>query len=134
MKRLIYSLSVIMVVILSTALSSCSDKDEPSKASYLIGTWQQTNAAQTQGVNTLYIQFNINGTFTQVTLLDDGKSVQAGYWSYNDGDQLTLYGGTSLPMNYSITKLTDDELTLSAVGTVYSYKKVNDSVIDQYLD
>lgn len=132
MKKFFNIMCVVLVSALALSLNSCKD-DEPSPVVNLIGSWQMKNNSQA-ATTTTYLQFREGGAMYTVNVYDDGTDVQSGYWSYNSDEQLTIYGGSVLPVNYTIEKLTAAELTLRAYGFTASYTKVNDFVVNKYLE
>ena len=144
-----------MAVFCLTFVSCGSDGDEPGPSSSLseyVGTWSTITGIADGEFE--YIQFKSDGNCTRVLYDEDaekGYDVFSGTWAIN-GDKLTIKetsvigsemaqiliqtaaenGGVTLA--YDIVKKEKDKITVSLGGITVTIAKVNDDVIQKYLD
>lgn len=144
MERYIKLLFVALFATMSFALTSCGDDndepDDPNDVS-LVGTWKHTINFSADWWQTDYTQIKNDGTYITITdvycMGYSDVSVEYGKWN-RDGNKLTvkaddpsdegIYFDTA-----TIKKLTKTELVLSAGGLEYSFTRVDDSIIEEYL-
>lgn len=145
----------LMAVFCLTFVSCGSDGDEPGPSSSLseyVGTWSTITGIADGEFE--YIQFKSDGNCTRVLYDEDaekGYDVFSGTWAIN-GDKLTIKetsvigsemaqfliqtaaenGGVTLA--YDIVKKEKDKITVSLGGITVTIAKVNDDVIQKYLD
>ena len=145
----------LMAVFCLTFVSCGSDGDEPGPSSSLseyVGTWSTITGIADGEFE--YIQFKSDGNCTRVLYDEDaekGYDVFSGTWAVN-GDKLTIKetsvigsqmaqiliktaaenGGVTLA--YDIVKKEKDKITVSLGGITGTIAKVNDDVIQKYLD
>lgn len=144
-----------MAVFCLTFVSCGSDGDEPGPSSSLseyVGTWSTITGIPDGEFE--YVQFKSDGKCTRVLYDEDaekGYDVFSGTWAIN-GDKLTIKetsvigsemaqiliqtaaenGGVTLA--YDIVKKEKDKITVSWGGITATIVKVNDDVIQKYLD
>ena len=156
MKKYFNFMAFAMVAVFSLTFVSCgSDGDEPGPSSSLseyVGTWSTITGLADGEFE--YIQFKSDGNCTRVLYDEDaekGYDVFSGTWAVN-GDKLTIKetsvigsqmaqiliktaaenGGVTLA--YDIVKKEKDKITVSLGGITGTIVKVNDDVIQKYLD
>ena len=156
MKKYFNFMAFAMVAVFSLTFISCgNDDDEPGPSSSLseyVGTWSTITGIADGEFE--YIQFKSDGNCTRVLYDEDaekGYDVFSGTWAIN-GDKLTIKetsvigsemaqfliqtaaenGGVTLA--YDIVKKEKDKLIVSLLGITSTLVKVNDNVIQKYLD
>ena len=132
---------VTLFAMLSFALSSCSsDDDEILSSDDIVGTWKWdsfgTDATE-DFFGEQYVQFNANGQYIEVDIDGYGSEgevdVMRGQWK-RSGNTITISGNGIPSTTTEISELTDTKLTLITLGVPMSYKRVDDSEIEQYLN
>lgn len=141
MKKYLYQFMVALMAITSFALVACSDDDdEVSSSDDIVGTWKWDSF----GTDTTedffgeqYIQFNANGQYIEVGIDGYGSEgevdIMRGQWK-RSGNTITISGNGIPSTTTEISELTDTKLTLITLGVPMSYKRVDDSEIEQYLN
>lgn len=156
MKQYLSFMAFAMMAVFCLTFVSCgSDGDEPGPSSSLseyVGTWSTITGIADGEFE--YIQFKSDGNCTRVLYDEDaekGYDVFSGTWAIN-GDKLTIKetsvigsemaqfliqtaaenGGVTLA--YDIVKKEKDKITVSLGGITVTIAKVNDDVIQKYLD
>lgn len=141
MKKYLYQFMVTLFAMLSFALSSCSsDDDEILSSDDIVGTWKWdsfgTDATE-DFFGEQYIQFNTNGQYIEVDIDGYGSEgevdVIRGQWK-RSGNTITISGNGIPTTTTEISNLTDTDLTLITLGVPMSYKRVDDSAIDSYIN
>lgn len=141
MKKYLYQFMVTLFAMLSFALSSCSsDDDEILSSDDIVGTWKWdsfgTDATE-DFFGEQYVQFNANGQYIEVDIDGYGSEgevdVMRGQWK-RSGNTITISGNGIPSTTTEISELTDTKLTLITLGVPMSYKRVDDSEIEQYLN
>lgn len=141
MKKYLYQFMVALFAMLSFALSSCSsDDDEILSSDDIVGTWKWdsfgTDATE-DFFGEQYVQFNANGQYIEVDIDGYGSEgevdVIRGQWK-RSGNTITISGNGIPTTTTEISNLTDTDLTLITLGVPMSYKRVDDSAIDSYIN
>lgn len=141
MKKYIYHLCVALFAIVSFSLVSCSDdNDENISSGNIVGSWKwdSFNTDETEAFfGEQYLQFNSNGQYIEVGIDGYGSEGEVdiirGQWAQS-GNTITISGQGVPTTTTEISHLTDTDLTLTTLGIPMSYKRVDDSEIDKYLD
>lgn len=129
-----------LFAIISFALTSCGNDDEPDTGGDLIGTWEwdSFNTDETEDIfGKQYIQFGSDGQYIEVDI-DDGfgseeeVDIKRGQWKQSV-NTITVSGEGLITVTAKITELTDTDLTIVVLGLSMSYKRVDDSIIENYL-
>lgn len=117
--------------------TSCGDDEPSGDNGDLIGTWQEDDEF-TNVFNEVFdyetyhfIQFKKDGTYIEVDVLNEVEVIK-GTWTRNGN---TIYatneGGTT---KTTIVSLTKNTLVTSTLGIEQTFKRVNDNVINKYLN
>ena len=143
MKKRIYLLFVALLAVSSFTLVSCSsDDDDDILSGSIVGTWKWDIFS---GVDiddddplydfwgTEYVQFQKDGTFIEVDIYGGEVEVTKGQW-VQSGNTITVSASGYITTTFTITNLTDTDLTLVTLGIPMSFERVDDSEIEQYLD
>lgn len=134
MKKYLYLLFVAIFATMSFALTSCSNDDEPSAGGDIVGSWENVTDWAT-GLGKQYVKFESDGTYYEINEYpSDGEvEVLKGKWK-KDGNTLKVYGSKDMKdVTATISNLTDNTLTITALGISQDYKRVSDSVLDKYI-
>ena len=136
MKNCRYVLMAMLLALVSVGFAACGDDDEP-KGSDIVGTWAFDNT-DLIGAPVTLLQFTKDGKFHEV----DESMV------YGDNDVHVYHGtytisGNKLTVTYIFTYETEtvectyqvkgDKLTITNDGHSSTFIRVNDSVIEPYL-
>lgn len=126
-------LMVALFATLSFTLTSCGDDDEPNGSDgNIIGTWQNVGELATSMEVIQYLQFKEGGVFIGVEVYPEYWDVEADVeeltWSLS-GNTLKIDGAPS-----TIKSLSKTKLVLETMGISQEYKKVSDSIIDDYIN
>lgn len=141
MKKYLYQIFVLILAITSLTFVSCSDGDDDEiSSSNIVGTWENdsfsTDEAETF-FGKQYVQFNANGEFIEIDVDGYGSEgdvdITRGQWK-KEGNTISISGKGVTPVTTQITNLTNTDLTLVTLGISLSYKRVDDSIIDKYLN
>lgn len=136
MKKYLYQFFVVVLAITSFTFVSCSDNDEEVSSSDIVGTWEW-DSFNTEAFGKQYVQFNPNGEFIEVDVDGYGSEgdvdIIRGQWK-KVGNTISISGKGVTPITSKITNLTNTDLTLVGLGIQMSYKRVDDSVIEKYLN
>lgn len=127
-------------LILACSITACSDKDdEPSGDESIVGSWQNVTDLATEMGVTNYLRFESNGDYYEINIFEPDEDDPEG-WSYTleghwvkNGNSLTVSGDEIIGVTSTIKTLTDKKLVLTTMGMTMEYKKVADSVVDEYL-
>lgn len=122
MKRFLYSLFLVLLSVV--ALTSC-ENDEDVSYDKLIGTWVAWGTGSDS-----YMQFRGDGTCYTVDIVDGYPEVEKMDWSLA-GKMIIL--DVDFPVWMEIVSLSDSKMELRMLGFVTPYRRVPDSVIEQYL-
>lgn len=137
MKKFFYQLVVILMAILPIAFVSCSDDDDEVLSSNdLVGTWKWDSFGGNEMEDFFgnqYLQFSANGQFVEVDIYNDEVDVTRGEWR-RSGNTITISAKGSITTTTEIFGLTSTDLILVTLGIPMSYKRVDDSDIEQYLN
>ena len=120
---------------LTVSFVSCSKDDEPDNSN-IVGTWQNVDGlASAMGIQQ-YVQFAENGTYYEVNVYPASTGgevdVLKGQW-HKDGNSLKITGTDLINSSATIKTLSGNKLILEILGISQEFKRVSDSVIDQYL-
>ncbi len=141
MKKYLFKIMVALFAISSFTLIACSDDDDEVLSSDdIVGTWKWDSFgadATEDFFGEQYVQFNANGQYIEVGIDGYGSEgevdVTRGQWK-RSGNTITLSGNGIPTTTTKISELTDTDLTLVTLGISMSYKRVDDSEIEQYLN
>lgn len=122
MKRFLYSLFLVLLSVV--ALTSC-ENDEDVSYDKLIGTWVAWGTGSDS-----YMQFRDDGTCYTVDIVDGYPEVEKMDWSLA-GKMIIL--DVDFPIWMEIVSLSNSKMELRMLGFVTPYRRVPDSVIEQYL-
>lgn len=130
---LIYLLAIISIF----TFTSCGDDEPSSGNSDLIGTWQEDDEFTNVFNDVLdydtyhFIQFKKDGTYIEIDVLSEVEIIR-GTWT-RKGD--TIYATNEhASSSIKIVSITKNTLVTSTFGIEQTYKRVDDSVINKYLN
>lgn len=136
MKKHLYQLLVALIAFSSLFLVSCNDEEDISSGD-IVGTWEWDFFDSEDYWGKQYVQFNADGEYIEVNLNADGTIDyidRGGQWERNGNTVIISDEGEEIPTAAVITKLSNEDLTLTVLGISMSYKRVDDSVIEKYLN
>ena len=140
MKKNLHSLFVVIFALCALSFYSCSDDEDVTLSSDIVGTWKWDSFGmdETEALfGEQYLQFNANGQYIEVGLDGFGSvgevDIMRGQWRQS-GNTITISGNGIPTTTTEITELTDTDLTLITLGISMSYRRVDDSEIEKYLD
>lgn len=122
MKRFLYSLFLVLLSVV--VLASCENAEDVSYDK-LIGTWVAWGTG-----SDFYMQFRDDGTCYTVDIVDGYPEVEKMDWSLA-GKMIIL--DVDFPVWMEIVSLSDSKMELRMLGFVTPFRRVPDSVIEQYL-
>lgn len=130
---LIYLLAIISIF----TFTSCGDDEPSSGNSDLIGTWQEDDEFTDVFNDVLdyetyhFIQFKKDGTYIEVDVFDEVEVIK-GTWTRKGN---TIYATNEHASSSSkIVSITKNTLVTSTLGIEQTYKRVDDSIINKYLN
>lgn len=146
----IFNLPLFLILfITSFSFMSCSDDEGEITTNNIVGTWRcetldELGLGDLWGGSDYYIRFNADGSLVAVytrgefyvdgELFDEGEvDIYHGEWSLS-GNKISTNGAQFLSSTDEITKLSDSELYVTQMGLTIVFSRVNDSVLDQYLN
>ena len=138
MKKFFNLFYAALFAVLAISLTACSNDDEPDGGD-IVGTWKNVSEIASAMGTTQYIRFESDGNYYEVNIMPDGYpwygevEVSKGNWRKN-GNSLTISGEDFIKTTSSIKTLTNKKLVIETIGLSQEYKKVDNSVIDKYLD
>ena len=136
MKKHLYQLLVALIALSSLFLVSCNDEEDISSGD-IVGTWEWDSFDSEDYWGKQYVQFNADGEYIEVNLNADGTIEyidRGGQWERIGNTVIISDEGEEIPTTAVITKLSNEDLTLTLLGISMSYKRVDDSVIEKYLN
>ena len=140
MKKYLYQFMVALMAVASFAFVSCSDEEDETLSSDIVGTWKW-DSFYTDETDVLfgqqYIQFGVDGQWIEVDIRGLGSEgevdIMRGQWRQS-GNTITVSGNGVPTTTTEITELTETDLKLVTLGIPMSYKRVADSEIEKYLN
>lgn len=140
MKKYLYQFMVALMAVASFAFVSCSDEEDETLSSDIVGTWKwdSFNTDETEVLfGQQYIQFGVDGQWIEVDIRGLGSEgevdIMRGQWRQS-GNTITVSGNGVPTTTTEITELTETDLKLVTLGIPMSYKRVADSEIEKYLN
>lgn len=152
MKKIYSILMLAMMAVAALSFTACGndDVDDANDGGNIVGTWKYDDISLNSLLDNLYedvygddyednsytdayIQFRENGTYVDIEVYDDGDvDVERGTYKVEDGFLIMREGGEDFTYTY---KVSGKKLSVTFGGAItMTLTKVNDSVIDKYLN
>ena len=147
LNRLYAALTVVVMVLGTVGLASCSDDEEVEEGgnveieSGFVGTWSMVESEGwgDASYSPEYARFYSDGTYVDVQIGDDddgGTYICRGDWRVS-GSQLIMHETEGylqgVTYRYDIVSQEEDKIVLSMIGVTSYLERVPDSVIEEYL-
>lgn len=140
MKKNLHLFITVIFAVCTLSFYSCSDDEDATLSSDIVGTWKWDSFGMDETeafFGEQYVQFSSNGQYTEVNLDGFGSEgevdILRGQWRQS-GNTITVSGNGIPTTTTEITELTDSDLTLVTLGISMSYRRVDDSEIEKYLN
>lgn len=145
MKKIYSMMMMLAMMVAALSFTACSsDDDDNSSGGYseFVGTWSyQSSTGWTDEVDSFepvdfwYIQFKSDGTLIEVqedSSEAQGYAVEYGKWTVSNNKLTVQIVG--ITATYDVITKESNQMTLAIWGETLYFTKVNDSVIQKYLE